>query len=287
MKRYALLLCGLALLWPAAPARADHPGGATRSDVRMLQDDLANLDDTLATMDPADSRTAEFQRREQQIQADLGRLRDEMQLHRQDPNEGFGASKQAVDDLRQRIRALDEDIDRSASRRYPTADRTVNEGTRVFLRLEQPLSSRSARVEDRFEASIDSPVRDSSGRVAIPAGSRVTGTVRNVQRADKPLHGGQLDLAFDALYVNNTRMDLRGRVVALDDDNDGRTAKRTGIGAALGGVLGGILGGTKGALIGIAIGGGGGFVSSKDDVDLPAGTVLTLELDRPLQARRY
>lgn len=287
MKRYALLLCSLALLAPAAPARADHPGGATRSDVRMLQDDLQNLDDTLATLDPADSRTADFRQREQQIQDDVNRLRDEMMLHRQNPDEGFGASKQAVDDLRQRIRRLDEDVDRNTSRRFSTGDRTVPEGTRVYLRLEQPLSSRSARLEDRVEATVDSPVHDSNGRVAIPAGARVVGTVRNVQRSDRPLHGGQLDVAFETLYVGNTRTDLRGRVVAIDDDNDGRTAKRTGIGAALGGVLGGILGGTKGALIGIAVGGGGGFVSSKDDVDLPAGTVLTVQLDRPISTRRY
>jgi hypothetical protein len=143
-------------------------------------------------------------------------------------------------------------------------------------------------MEDRVEGVVDAPVRDASGRVAIPAGSRVVGTVTRVQRADRPLHGGELDLVFDSVYVGNTRMDLRGRVVGFEDvNNDGRTAKRTGIGAALGGVLGGILGGTKGALIGIAVGGGGGFVSSKDDVDLPAGTVVTVELDRPLSARRF
>jgi len=287
MKRYALLLCGLAFLGPAAPARADHPGGATRADVRMLQDDLENLDDTLATMDPNDGRTADFRRREDQIQNDVTRLRDEMQLHRDNPDEGFGASKAAVDDLRQRIRTLDEDIDRTSSTRLGSGDRNVAEGTRMYVRLEQPLSSRSARLEDRVEGRIDAPVRDGSGRVAIPAGARVVGTVRNVQRADRPMHGGQIDVAFDALYVNNTRTDLRGRVVAIDEDNDNRTAKHTGIGAALGGVLGGILGGTKGALLGIAVGGGGGFVSSKDDVELPAGTVVTVQLDGPLAARRY
>jgi hypothetical protein len=288
MNRYALMLCGLALVAPA-PARADHPTGATRSDVRMLQDDLQNLDDTLATMDANDSRTAEFRRREQQIRDDVTRLRDEMQVHRQDRNEGFSASKERVDELRLRIRTLDEDVDRYSSRRFGSADRAVREGTRMVVRLDQPLSSRSSRLEDRVEATVDVPVRDASGRVAIPAGSRVSGTVTRVQRADRPLHGGQIDMVFDTVYVGNTRMDLRGRVVGLEDVNDdGNTTKRTGIGAALGGVLGGILGGTKGALLGIAVGGGGGFVSSKDDVEIPAGTIVTLELDRAVSARsRY
>lgn len=286
MNRYAFILCGLVLAAPL-PARADHPGGATRSDVRMLQDDLANLDDTLATLDANDSRTAEFRRREQQIQDELGRLREDIQAHREDPDLGLSASKEAVDELRLRIRTLDEDVDRYSSRRFGT-ERPVQQGTRMEVRLEQSLSSRSARLEDRVEGAVNVPVRDASGRVAIPAGSRVVGTVTRVQRADRPLHGGELELVFDSVYVGNTRMDLRGRVVGFEDvNNDGRTAKRTGIGAALGGVLGGILGGTKGALIGIAIGGGGGFVSSKDDVDLPAGTVVTVELDRSLSARRY
>src|SRR4029453_12811108 len=98
-----------------------------------------------------------------------------------------------------------------------------------------------------------------------------------------PLHSGQIDIQFDRLYIGNTRYDLRGRVVSLDQDVDrGDTAKRGGIGAVLGGVLGGILGGTKGALAGVVIGGAGGVVSSKgEDVELPAGTVMTVQLDRP------
>jgi hypothetical protein len=159
----------------------------------------------------------------------------------------------------------------------------------VQVRLEDSLSSRTARLEDRVEATVDYPVRDSSGRIIIPAGSRVTGTVTRVQRAQRPLRGGELDIAFDSIYIGNTRYDLRGRVVSIDEDIDrGDTAERAGIGAVLGGVLGGLLGGTKGALIGLVIGGGGGVVSSRgDEVELPAGTILTVSLDRPISARRF
>lgn len=287
MNRYALVFCGLALLAPSAPAGADHPGGATRRDLRLLQDDLQNLDDTLATMDAGNPRTADFRLREQRIQTDVVRLRDEMEQHRQEPDDSFGASKAAVDDLRQRIRSLENDVNRSYASRYPSGERRLVEGTRVLVRLEEPLSSRTARVEDRVEATVDYPVRDSSGRIAIPAGSRVVGTVTNVQRADRSREGSALSVAFDAVYVGNERMDLRGRVVSLEDEGD-NTAKRAGVGAALGGILGGILGGKKGALLGVVIGGGGGVISSHGgEVDLPAGTVLTLQLDRPLMARRY
>jgi hypothetical protein len=288
MKRIAFIVLGLGLLLPAAPVRADHPGGATSRDIRLLQDDLENLDDLVSQLDPSDSRTAEFRRREQRLQDDVVALRDAMQRHRRDNTEGYGASKQAVDDLRQDIRTLQSDIDRAYAGRV-AGDYTLGEGTRLQVRLEEPISSKTARIEDRVEATVDYPVRDASGRRAIPAGSRVVGRVTDVQRANRPLHSGEIDISFDTLYIGNTRHDLRGRVVSLDQDVDrGDTAQRAGIGAVLGGVLGGILGGTKGALAGVVIGGAGGVVSSKgDDVELPAGTVMTIQLDRPVTALRF
>jgi hypothetical protein len=288
MKRFALIFLGLALLAPAGVARADHPGGATPRDIRLLQDDLQNLDDLVASLDSGDARTADFRSRERQIQAEVERLRDQMVAHRRNNNVGYGASKEAVDNVRERIRILEEDINRSYATRWPS-EYSIGEGTRVQVRLEDSLSSRTARLEDRVEATVDYPVRDSSGRIIIPAGSRVTGTVTRVQRAQRPLRGGELDIAFDSIYIGNTRYDLRGRVVSIDEDIDrGDTAERAGIGAVLGGVLGGLLGGTKGALIGLVIGGGGGVVSSRgDEVELPAGTILTVSLDRPISARRF
>ena len=54
----------------------------------------------------------------------------------------------------------------------------------------------------------------------------------------------------------------------------------------LGGILGGVLDGKKGALIGVLVGGGGAVVASKgDDVELPAGTVVNLRLERPVAVR--
>jgi hypothetical protein len=288
MKRIAIILLGLGLMLPAAPAKADHPAGATPRDIRLLQDDLENLDDVVSQLDSADSRTSEFRRREQRIQDEVVALRDEMQRHRRNSTVGYGASKQAVDDLRQDIQTLQSDIDRAYAGRY-SGDYTLGEGTRLQLRLEGPLSSKTARIEDTVEASVDYPVRDSSGRMAIPAGSRVVGRVVDVQKANRPLHSGKLDIAFDTLYIGNTRHDVRGRVVSLDEDVDrSSTAGRAGIGAVLGGVLGGILGGTKGAVAGAVIGGAGGVVSaSGDDVELPAGTIMTVQLDRPVTARRF
>ncbi|HET7746622.1 MAG TPA: hypothetical protein VFM29_04920, partial [Vicinamibacteria bacterium] len=101
-----------------------------------------------------------------------------------------------------------------------------------------------------------------------------------------PVRGGELELAFESLHFeDSTRVDIRSQVVRLEEDIDpGReTGTRAGIGAALGTLLGGVLGGKKGAIIGLVVGGAGGAISSRgEEVELPAGTILTLRLDRAL-----
>jgi hypothetical protein len=288
MKPFISLCLGLALMVPVA-ARADHPGGATTQDLVMLQDDLENLEDTLATLDPADSRTAGFRDRERRLQDRVVTLRSQIERHRRNDNAGLGASKASVDDLRVDIRRLQNDVHATYAGRYPSGAMTVPRGTQVHVRLEEAVSSRTARVEDRVDARVELPVRDASGRVVIPAGSRVWGTVVDVERAQRPARGGEIEMRFDSVEVGNQRLGMRSRLVSVEDDLDrGDTAKRAGVGAVLGGLLGGILEGRTGALLGVLIGGAGGVVSSKgEDVELPAGTVLTLELDEPLRASLY
>ncbi len=289
MNRFIAFIFVLALIGPAASARADHPRGATSQDLVLLQDDLENLEDVLSTLDPADSRTADFRRREQRLQTRVVNLRTQIERHRRNESAGLGASKATVDDLRANIRSLHDDIRQAYSGRYGTRELSLPRGTQVHVRLDQALSSRTARVEDRVDARVELPVRDDSGRVVIPAGSRVWGTVADVDRAQRPARGGEIDIRFDSVEVGSQRLDIRSRLVSIDDQAvRGQQAKRAGIGAALGGLLGGILEGKAGALVGIVVGGAGGIVSSKgEDVELPAGTVVTVELDEPLSASRF
>jgi hypothetical protein len=164
----------------------------------------------------------------------------------------------------------------------------VPEGTEIMVRLEQALSSRTARVEDRFDASVARPVYVND-RVVIPAGTRIQGTITQAEPAQRPARGGRLNLAFDRLYLDDgSTVDLNTRVVQVKEDiASGGTAKRAGVGAAVGGVLGSILGGKKGALLGVLLGGAGGAISAEgDDVELPEGTVFTLQTDRSVTVNR-
>jgi hypothetical protein len=54
----------------------------------------------------------------------------------------------------------------------------------------------------------------------------------------------------------------------------------------VGAIVGGILGGLKGALTGVLIGAGGVVAATEGkDVTLPAGTIVRIRFDSPLQLR--
>jgi hypothetical protein len=280
------LAAGLALCLVAPAAFAQHDEARPR-DLQRLQEDLANLDDELRALEPGDARTEEFQHRADEIREETIYLKVKMRRQQRGGGEGTGVAFGEVEDLRRAIADLREDMERSAGRESREA--RIREGTEIYLRLEEGLSSKTARREDRFEASVVRPVR-AEGVLAIPAGTRVRGIVREAEPAQRGSKGGTLDLDFDALYLDRSRLDLRVRVVAIHDQQEEDhldTREKAGIGAVLGGVLGGILGGRKGAIAGILIGGTGAVVATKgDEVDLPPGTVVTVRLERPLVVPR-
>ncbi len=281
MTRTLVLALAAVLLVPAAPLVAQGRDEARPRDLERLLEDARNLDEDLLELPTGESAAREFGRRAEEIREDTIYLKVKMRRHQRAHASGTGVTYDEVAELRRAIGELREDLRRE--RAAQGRDVRLPEGTRVLVRLDEPLSSATARREDRFDASVLRPVR-ADGAVAIVAGTRVRGIVKMAEPASRGAKGGQLELDFDTLYLEPRRLDLRSRVVSLDQDDSGRDAAgKAGIGAVLGGVLGGILGGKKGAIVGIIVGGTGAVVASKgDEVELPAGTVITLELTYPL-----
>jgi hypothetical protein len=163
----------------------------------------------------------------------------------------------------------------------------VPAGTDLDVRLERALSSDTAKVEDRFEATTAVDLRE-DGRVLIPAGSRVRGVVAAVKNAGRVERKGELQLTFDQITINGRSYPMRATVVeALEAGGYREDAEKIGAGAAVGAILGGILGGVKGAITGILIGGGGVVAATEgEDVNLGPGTVLRVRLDQDLNVGR-
>jgi Bacterial conjugation TrbI-like protein len=159
-------------------------------------------------------------------------------------------------------------------------------GSIIGLQLETPLSSDRARVEDRVDARVTRDVM-AAGRIAIPAASRVLGSVTAVEKGGKIKQPARLAIRFHTLILAD------GSEVALHTDAIDRTgespanssAKKIGGGAVGGAILGAILGGGKGAAIGSATGAAGGtaavMAGERATVSLTPGSLLNARLSAP------
>lgn len=156
----------------------------------------------------------------------------------------------------------------------------IPSGSEIDVRLTTALTSDTAQVEDRVEATTMIDLY-SGNELIVPAGSLLTGWVTSVDRASRTDRKGSLTVEFNRLRVNNRTYDVRAYVSqALESEGlKGETA-RIGAGSAVGAIIGGILGGVKGAIAGILIGGGGVIAATEGkDVHLPEGTVLRVRFD--------
>lgn len=157
----------------------------------------------------------------------------------------------------------------------------------IGVRMETTITSETAKVEDRVEARVVRDVR-SSGSVAIPAGSRLLGTVVTVERGGKFKEQGRLGVRFNTLVLaDGTRLPVTTETITRFGEPRGQSsAARIGGGAVVGAILGAIAGGAKGAAIGAAAGGGAGTatVVTRDpsEATLKSGDEVTARLISPV-----
>jgi hypothetical protein len=169
-----------------------------------------------------------------------------------------------------------------------TATRTAAAGSFLDLAVSDSLSSRVTKVGDRFTASVVSDVKDASGRVVIPAGSTVHGSVTEVKPAPNPSTPGTLTLSLTSVTVGGGDYPIEARIDSLETVRVGRGVSggdvaKVGAGAAAGAILGRVLGkNTKGAVIGGVVGGvvGAGVATQTKDADivLPKGAHINASL---------
>ena len=303
------------LLALSVPAAARQASSVTQADVQRLQDNIYLAERDIQQVRSRDSSRAT------QMTTELDDLRDEviylkvkLRKERTLSRAEYGDVRDRIDDLRSRARgdapassSSSSATSSSASSTAPpptTTPRTpststsasstttrstagaleVPSGTELDVRLQAPLNSGTAQVEDRFEATtlVDVNV---NGRVAVPAGSLVRGVITAVEPATRTNRTAKMTVSFDQVTVNNRAYPMRGTVTqAIEGEGIRGETGRIATGAGVGAVIGGILGGFKGALLGVLVGGGGITAATEGkEVELPQGAVLRVRLDSPLQ----
>jgi len=186
-------------------------------------------------------------------------------------------------------------------------DFIVPPGTRIPLSLINSVSTKASSEGDRVYLETVFPIL-ANGRIVIPPGSYVAGTITEVKRPGRVKGRGEMYLRFDSLTLpNGVTRDFRARVGSLDgqsndeldrgegkiksDTNKGEDARNIGEAAAAGtsvGVIAGSAAGRPGMGAGIGAAAGatagllGVLLSRGPDVVLARGTTLEMVLDRPL-----
>jgi hypothetical protein len=197
---------------------------------------------------------------------------------------------------------------RQQPERPAAGELTVPSGTRIALSLRNGLDTKHTHEGDPVYLETIAPIAV-DGRIVIPRGSYVNGTVTQ----STPAHGvkgkGEMYIRFDSLMLpNGVSRDFHSRLTAADssargnvDANEGKvTGERDGSGdartVATGGGIGAGVGGIAGAaaghpITGVGIGAAAGaaaglatiFHDKRPEAVLPRGTIVEMILDRDLR----
>jgi hypothetical protein len=253
----------------------------TAADIQLLHDGVLDAGAELARLRVKDAdRARQLETELDVLREDVTYLRAMLRREGKVPPADYDDIQKRLNTLRQTARTALTGVIASAPAAGPN---DVPVGTEIDVRLQSALSSKTAQVEDRFEATTVLNV-DNAERILIPAGSLLRGLVSSVDSAGKVDRTGRLALVFDQITVRGRTYPIRATVIqALESEGIRSEAGRIGAGAGVGAVLGGILGGLKGAITGILVGAGGVIAATEGvDVTLAPGTILRIRLDTPL-----
>jgi hypothetical protein len=184
------------------------------------------------------------------------------------------------------------------------ADVTVPAGTHIALALRNTVDTKHSKEGDRIYLETVYPVA-ADGRIVIPRGSFVNGTITVSKPAGRIKGKGELYIRFDSLTLpTGATRDFRSRLSAAegtkvdreegkvtgerDTAHDvGKVALGTGMGASIGGLIGAASGHALpgigiGAAAGAAVGLGTVATKNRPDATLRQGTTVEMILDRDI-----
>ncbi len=183
---------------------------------------------------------------------------------------------------------------------------TVAANTRIRVRMNDTITSREARVGDRFEVTVTEPVYSNTGVVVVPVGAELIGRVDAVKPAVKGGNPGEIDVSFVQLRLpNGTTRAINASLTDLDTDNAKSDPEGTasgdrmrnrkvifiGGGGAGGAILGAAIGGGRGALIGGILGAGAGLLGERmtkgEEAEVRSGTQFGVLLNRAVSLPRF
>jgi type IV secretion system protein VirB10 len=181
----------------------------------------------------------------------------------------------------------------------------IPQGTHVLLRMTNSLSTRTAREGDQVYFQTASPIA-ADGRILVPVGSYVQGTVSESKRSGKVSGRAELAIHLDTLMLASGKtMKFSPHLASADSNGSGQKvegnegavkqapghgqdAGRVAIWAGSGAAVGGLaehswsaagIGGAAGGAVGLAT----VLLTRGREVELRTGSTLDVVFDRPLE----
>jgi len=165
----------------------------------------------------------------------------------------------------------------------------VPAGTRLSAELVTPVSTKTNRRGDRIEARVVSDVVV-DGKVAVPTGTILSGTVTERVSGSKEIGATpKIAIAFDTMSPDaDHAVSMSASLVQTGKSEGGKDTAKIAGGAVAGAVIGHQVSSDKGAVIGGLLGAAAGTAAAKNtgnEVDLPAGTVVSVTLDNAVEMK--
>jgi hypothetical protein len=155
---------------------------------------------------------------------------------------------------------------------------TIPAGSHATVRLNTSLSSATAHKEQAWSGTLTSDIM-AHGKTLARAGDRVKGKVTFVNPSGRLHKPGELSLRLVSI---NGQSVYSSRVTRKGKSHTKSNATKIGGGAGAGALIGGLAGGGKGAAIGAVAGAGAGTgvaaATGKQEVTIPAESVLTFTI---------
>lgn len=162
------------------------------------------------------------------------------------------------------------------------ARRMIPEGTRIRIRLDEPLDTKTAQAGQTFHATLDAPIL-SHGRVVVPRGTPFTGVVAAAKSSGRFRGRAILDLRLRSFRMQGQTYRITTTAnTRVSGSHKERNLVLMGGAPAAGAGIGALGGGGTGALIGAGAGAAAGtttaFFTGRKNVKLPAETPLVFAL---------
>lgn len=173
------------------------------------------------------------------------------------------------------------------------AGRTLAAGTIIDAATTTSVTSRHNKAGETLSATVSNDIKDSRGRVVIPAGSVVRMTITEIEPAEnKSAKDGKIVLMPSTIEIAGKSYPLDASIESVEHTLAGRgvtagDAAKVGVGAAAGAIAGRVISGNKqgaiiGGVVGAAVGTGVAIETADRDVVVPVGAKVVLKLTTSL-----